>query len=69
MVPLEAPYPDIYTDNFIFFLQSLYEIIWMNVHYFPNTPRTLSSLIVLVALVTWFLHHYLTTIFYINMFN
>ena len=39
MVPLEAPYPDVYTDTFIFFLQSLCKIIWMNVHYFPNAPR------------------------------
>ena len=40
MVPLEAPYPDVYTDTFIFFLRSLCKIIWMNVHYFPNAPRT-----------------------------
>ena len=39
MVPQEAPYPDVYTDTFIFFLQSLCKIIWMNVHYFPNAPR------------------------------
>ena len=39
MVPLEAPYPDVYTDTFIFFLRSLCKIIWMNVHYFPNAPR------------------------------
>ena len=39
MVPLEAPYPDIDTDTFIFFLWSLCKIIWMNVHYFPNAPR------------------------------
>ena len=39
MVPLEAPYPDVYTDTFIFFLRPLCKIIWMNVHYFPNAPR------------------------------
>ena len=39
MVPPEAPYPDVYTDTFIFFLRSLGKIIWMNVHYFPNAPR------------------------------
>ena len=39
MVPLEAPYPGVYIDTFIFFLRSLCEIIWMNVHYFPNAPR------------------------------
>ena len=39
MVPKEAPYPDVYTDIFIFFLRSLCKIIWMNVHYFPNAPR------------------------------
>ena len=39
MVPPEAPYPDVYTDTFIFFLRPLYKIIWMNVHYFPNAPR------------------------------
>ena len=27
MVPPEAPYPDVYTDTFIFFLQSLCKII------------------------------------------
>ena len=43
MVPLEAPYPDVYTDAFIFFLLSSCEIIWMNVHYFPNAPRINSS--------------------------
>ena len=41
MVPPEAPYSDVYTDTFIFFLRSLCKIIWMNVHYFPNAPRTL----------------------------
>ena len=35
----EAPYPDVYTDTFIFFLRSLCKIILMNVHYFPNAPR------------------------------
>ena len=39
MVPPETPYPDVYTDAFIFFLRSLSKIIWMNVHYFPNAPR------------------------------
>ena len=39
MVPPEAPYPDVYTDTFIFFLRPLCKIIWMNVHYFPNAPR------------------------------
>ena len=39
MVPLEVPYPDVYTDTFIFFLRSLCKIIWINVHYFPNAPR------------------------------
>ena len=39
MVPLEAPYPGVYIDIFIFFLRSLWKIIWMNVHYFPNAPR------------------------------
>ena len=39
MVPLEAPYPDLYTDTFIFFLRSLCKIILINVHYFPNAPR------------------------------
>ena len=39
MVPHEAPYPDVYTDTFIFFLRSLCKIIWINVHYFPNAPR------------------------------
>ena len=39
MVPLEAQYPGVYIDTFIFFLRSLYKIIWMNVHYFPNAPR------------------------------
>ena len=41
MVPQEAPYPDVYTDTFIFFLRSLCKIIKMTVHYFPNAPRTL----------------------------
>ena len=41
MVPLEAPYPGVYIDTFIFFLRSLCKIILMNVHYFPNAPRTL----------------------------
>ena len=41
MVPLEAPYPGVYIDTFIFFLRSLCKIIWMNVHYFPNAPRTI----------------------------
>ena len=45
MVPLEAPYPDVNTDTFIFFLRSLCKIIWMNVHYFPNAPRTFVVLI------------------------
>ena len=40
MGPPEAPYPDVYTDTFIFFLRSLCKIIWMNVHYFLNAPRT-----------------------------
>ena len=40
MVLPEAQYPDVYTDTFIFFLRSLCKIIWMNVHYFPNAPRT-----------------------------
>ena len=39
MVPPEAPYPDVYTDTFIFFLRSFCKIIWINVHYFPNAPR------------------------------
>ena len=39
IVPLEAPYPDVYTDTFIFFLRPLCKFIWMNVHYFPNAPR------------------------------
>ena len=39
MVLPEAPYPDVYTDTFIFFLRSSCKIIWMNVHYFPNAPR------------------------------
>ena len=39
MVPQEAPYPDVYTDTFIFFLRPLCKIIWINVHYFPNAPR------------------------------
>ena len=39
MVPLEAPYPCVYIDTFIFFLRSLCKILWMNVHYFPNAPR------------------------------
>ena len=39
MVPLEAPYPDLHTDTFIFFLRSLCKIILINVHYFPNAPR------------------------------
>ena len=38
MVPPEAPYPDVYTDTFIFFLRSFCKIIQMNVHYFPNAP-------------------------------
>ena len=42
MLPLEALYPDVYTDTFIFFLRSLCKIIWMNVHYFPNAPRMLT---------------------------
>ena len=42
MVPQEAPYPDVYTDTFIFFLRPLCKIIWINVHYFPNAPRTSS---------------------------
>ena len=41
MVPPEAAYPDVYTDIFILFLRSLCKIIWMNVHYFQNAPRTL----------------------------
>ena len=41
MVPQEAPYPDVYTDTFIFFLRSLCKIIWMNVHYFPNASRNI----------------------------
>ena len=36
----EASYPDVYTDTFIFFLRSSCKIIWMNVCYFPNAPRT-----------------------------
>ena len=40
MVPLKTPYPGVYIDTFIFFLRSLCKIIWMNVHYFPNAPRT-----------------------------
>ena len=43
MVPPEAPYPDVYTDTFIFFLRPLCKIIWMNVHYFPNAPRMLEE--------------------------
>ena len=39
MVPPEAPYPEVYTDTFIFFLRPLCKIIWINVHYFPNAPR------------------------------
>ena len=41
MVPLEAQYPGVYTDTFIFFLRSLCKIIWSNVHYFPNAPRNI----------------------------
>ena len=43
MAPLEAPYPGVTIDTFIFFLRSLCKIIWMNVHYFPNAPRKLSK--------------------------
>ena len=43
MVPPDAQNPDVYTDTFIFFLRSLYKIIWMNVHYFPNAPRNSRS--------------------------
>ena len=43
MVSPETPYPDVYTDTFIFFLRSLCKSIWMNVHYFPNAPRTLKG--------------------------
>ena len=43
MVPSEAPYPDVYTDTFSFFLRPLCKIIWINVHYFPNAPRTLTQ--------------------------
>ena len=39
MVPLEASYPDVDIDIFIFFLRPLWKIIWMHVHYFPNAPR------------------------------
>ena len=39
MVPLEAPYPGVYIDAFIFFQVHKCTIIWMNVHYFPNAPR------------------------------
>ena len=39
MVPPEAPYLDIYTDTFIFFLIPLCKIIWINVHYFQNASR------------------------------
>ena len=49
MVPLEAPYPDVYTDTFIFFLRSLCKIIWMNVHYFPNAPRIIKALFLQTA--------------------
>ena len=38
MVPPEAPYPDVYTDTFIFFLRSLWKIIWMNVHLIFEMP-------------------------------
>ena len=34
-----APYPDVYTDTFIFFLRSLCKLMWMNVRNFPNAPR------------------------------
>ena len=34
----EYPYHDVYTDTFIFFLQSLCKILLMNVHNFLNTP-------------------------------
>ena len=37
MVPLEAPYPGVYIDTFIFFLRSFCKIIWMNVHYPDRT--------------------------------
>ena len=50
MVPLEAPYSAVYIDTFIFFLRSLCKIIWMNVHYFPNAPRTIEMLILLLTL-------------------
>ena len=43
MVPPEAQYPDVYIDTFIFILRSMCKIIWMNVHYFPNAPRTSSN--------------------------
>ena len=39
----KAPYHDVYMDTFIFFLWSLYKIIWMNIHYFPNAPSMRSS--------------------------
>ena len=44
MVLPVAQYPDVYTDTFIFFLRSLCKIIWMNVHYFPNAPRTMEKI-------------------------
>ena len=50
MVPLEAPYPGVYIDTFIFFLRSLCKIIWTNVHYFPNAPRIYSLIIILPVL-------------------
>ena len=43
MVPLEAPYHGVYIDTFNFFLRSLCKIIWMNVHYFPNAPRSFEN--------------------------
>ena len=39
MVSQEAPYPDVYTDTFIFFLRSLCKIIWMNVNCFQNVLK------------------------------
>ena len=39
MVPLDAPYPDVYTDTFIFF-SPIIVLTYMDVHYFPNAPRT-----------------------------
>ena len=73
MVPLEAPYPGVYIDTFIFFLRSLCKIIWMNVHYFPNAPRTLTPyakvLDSLVDLTSFESYTYLGKMKYWGMFE